>query len=211
MPMENALIWGADGGIGQAVAQRMVDQGWKVLLAGRHVERLEGLGGVPVEVEVSDPFSMQTALAAISQEVDEIHLWVYAVGDITSALLAQMSLQSWRRILDANLTGAFLATQHSWPLLAKQAHLFYLGAVDERLRQPGLAAYVAAKAGLEAFADVVRKESRRRVTVVRPSAVDTPLWQKTPFKLPPRSLSPADVAARIWQAYQEGAEGNLDL
>jgi NADP-dependent 3-hydroxy acid dehydrogenase YdfG len=70
---------------------------------------------------------------------------------------------------------------------------------------------VAAKAGLEAFAEVVRKESLWRVTVVRPSAVDTSLWKKTPFKLPPRPLSPADVAARIWQAYQDGTEGNLDL
>jgi NAD(P)-dependent dehydrogenase (short-subunit alcohol dehydrogenase family) len=193
------------------VAQRLVDQGWKVILAGRHIERLEGLGGVPVEAEIGDLFSMQTALAAISQEVDEIQLWVYAVGDIASSPVEQMSLQNWRRILDANLTGAFLATQHSWPLLAKQAHLFYLGALNERLRQPGLGAYAAAKAGLEAFADVVRKESRRRVTVVRPSAVDTSLWKKTPFKLPPRPLSPAGVAARIWQAYQEGTEGNLDI
>lgn len=209
--MENALIWGADGGIGQAVAQRLLNQGWKVILAGRHIERCEGLGGIPVEAEVGDPFSMQTALAAIGQEVDEIQLWVYAVGDIASSTVAQMPLPDWRRILEANLTGAFLATQHSLPLLAKQAHLFYLGALHERLRQPGLGAYAAAKAGLEAFAEVVRKESRRRVTVIRPSAVDTPLWKKTPFKLPPRPLSPADVAARIWQAYQEGTEGNLDL
>jgi len=70
---------------------------------------------------------------------------------------------------------------------------------------------VAAKAGLEAFAEMVRKESHRRVTVVRPLAVDTSLWKKTPFKLPPRPLSPANVAARIWQAYQDGTEGNLDL
>jgi NAD(P)-dependent dehydrogenase (short-subunit alcohol dehydrogenase family) len=209
--MENALIWGAGGGIGQAVAQRLLDQGWKVILAGRHVEHFEGPGGILVEAEVGDPFSMQTALAAIGQEVDEIRLWVYAVGDIVSSPVAKMPLLDWRRILDANLTGAFLATQQSWPLLAKQAHLFYLGALNERLRQPGLGAYVAAKAGLEAFAEVVRKESLWRVTVVRPSAVDTSLWKKTPFKLPPRPLSPADVAARIWQAYQDGTEGNLDL
>lgn len=209
--MENALIWGADGGIGQAIARMLTEQGWKVILAGRHVERLEGLGGVAVEAEVDDPFSLQTALTAIGQEIDEIHLWVYAVGDIASAPVERMSLEDWRRIIDANLTGAFLATQYSWPLLAKGAHLFYLGALSERLRQPGLSAYAAAKAGLEALAEVVRKESRRKVTVVRPAAVDTPLWQKSPFKLPPRHLSPQDVAGRILQAYRDGAEGNLDL
>jgi NAD(P)-dependent dehydrogenase (short-subunit alcohol dehydrogenase family) len=122
-----------------------------------------------------------------------------------------MSPQDWRRIMDANLTGAFLATQYSWPMLAQEAHLFYLGAMSDRLRLPGLGAYVASKAGLEAFAEVVRKESRRKVTVVRPAAVDTPLWQKSPFKLPPSHLSPEQVANRIYQAYQEGTVGNLDL
>lgn len=65
---------------------------------------------------------------------------------------------------------------------------------------PGLAASAVARAGLESFAEVVR-----------PAAVDTPLWQKAPFKLPPRRLDPQDVAARILQAYQVGTQGCLDL
>jgi len=207
----NALIWGADGAIGGAVANLLIAQGWKVITAGRHSQRLEKLGGIVVEADLSSPASLQFAISAASQEVDEVQLWVYAAGDITSAPVASMSPEEWQRILDANLTGAFLATHYSWPLLAQQSHLFYLGALSERMRLPGLAAYAAAKAGLESFAEVVRKESRRRVTVVRPAAVDTPLWQKVPFKLPPRHLNPEDVAARILQAYQDGTRGNLDL
>lgn len=208
---QNALIWGADGGIGQSIARLLIDQDWKVVMTGRHLERLEELEGVVVEAEIHDPFSIQSAVAAISQEVNEIHLWVYAVGDIISSPISQMAFKDWQRILDANLTGAFLATQYSWPLLAQEAHLFYLGAVSERMRLPGFSAYAVAKVGLEAFAEVVRKESRRRVSVVRPSAVDTPLWQKTPFKLPARHLSPADVANRIVQAYVDKTDGFLDL
>jgi NAD(P)-dependent dehydrogenase (short-subunit alcohol dehydrogenase family) len=208
---KNALIWGADGGIGQAVARNLLEQGWQVVTVGRHIERMEALGGVVIEAEISDTFSVQTAVAAISQEVDEIDLWVYAIGDITSAPVSQMTLNNWRRILDANLNGAFLATHYSLPLLAQEAHLFYLGAISERMRLPGLSAYAAAKAGIEAFAEVVRKETRKRVSVVRPAAVDTPLWAKSPFKLPTHHLSPQDVAARILQAYQSGEKGNLDL
>lgn len=208
---KNALIWGADGGIGQAVARNLLVQGWQVVTVGRHTERLEELGGVAVEAEISDPFAVQTAVAAISQEVDEVDLWVYTIGDITSAPVSQMALNDWRRILDANLNGAFLATHYSLPLLAADAHLFYLGAISERMRLPGLSAYAAAKAGIEAFAEVVRKETRKRVSVVRPAAVDTPLWAKSPFKLPAHHLTPQDVAARILQAYQSGEKGNLDL
>ena len=79
------------------------------------------------------------------------------------------------------------------------------------MRLPGLSAYAAAKAGLEAFADVVRKESRRKVTVVCPGAADTPFWSKVPFRLPPHHLKPDQVAAQIIQAYAEGHQGQLDI
>jgi NAD(P)-dependent dehydrogenase (short-subunit alcohol dehydrogenase family) len=114
--------------------------------------------------------------------------------------------------LDANLNGAYLAIHYSLPLLAPQAHIFFLGAISERMRLPRLSAYAAAKAGLEAFAEALRKEQRkRRVTVVRPVAVDTPFWDKVPFNLPPHPLQPDDVAQRILAAYHERHKGPLDL
>lgn len=101
---------------------------------------------------------------------------------------------------------------HSLPLLASDAHLVFLGAVSERLRLPGLAAYASAKAGLEAFVDVLRKEQRQRcVTIVRPKAVETPLWEKMPFSLPPGAANTDDVVKRVLQAYQEGHSGMLNL
>ena len=54
-------------------------------------------------------------------------------------------------------------------------------------------------------------ERKRRVTLVRPAAVDTPLWDKAPFKLPPGALSPDETAARILAAYRDGHRGVLDL
>lgn len=209
--VNNALIWGADGGIGQAVARLLVKEGWNVIAVGRQTHLLDNLEVVAIEADFNYPNTIQQAVYAISQEVDDISLWVYAVGDITSSKINQMTIQEWQRIMDANLTGPFLATHYSWPLLAKEAHLFYLGAMVERLRLPGMGAYVAAKAGLESLAEVVSKESRRKVTVVRPAAVKTPLWEKTPFKLPPNHLDPADVAMRVLQAYQEGTQGKLDI
>ena len=123
-----------------------------------------------------------------------------------------MPPESWQRIMDANLNGPFLATHYSLPLLAENAHLFYLGAVSERLRLPGLAAYAAAKAGLEAFAEALRKEQRqRRVTVVRPGAVATSFWDKVPLRLPKDAAPPEKVARRILEAYENGHTGLLDL
>ncbi len=98
------------------------------------------------------------------------------------------------------------------PLLDENAHLFLLGAVSERLQLPGLSAYAAAKAGLEALAVSLSKEERKKkVTVVRPGAVDTSLWDKVPFRKPSHTYSPAQVAERIWEAYLEEHKGQLDL
>jgi short-subunit dehydrogenase len=79
------------------------------------------------------------------------------------------------------------------------------------MRLPGLSAYAAAKSGLAVFAEVVCKESRCKVTAVRPGAVDTSFWSKVPFRLPPYHLKPDQVAAQIIQAYTEGCQGQLDI
>lgn len=209
--MKSALIWGAGGAIGQAIARLLAAQNWQVLAAGRRLDPIAPLTDLTFETDMGDPFYVQSAVTAISQHAPEVDLWVYAAGDIASQRINDLQPADWKRILDANLTGAYLATHYSWPLFSDQAHLFYLGAISERMRLPGLGAYAAAKAGLEAFAEVVRKESRRKVSLVRPAAVDTPFWNKVPFKLPAHPLTPAEVAQAILQAYEQGHTGNLDL
>lgn len=210
--MKTALIWGAQGGIGQAMVRKLDSEGWRTVAVGRHVEEIETLTTLHFEADVSKPYDVQKAVMAVSYEVEEVDLWIYAAGDITAVPVRDMQSDEWQRILNNNLTGAFLTAHHSMPLLAPDAHLFFLGAVSERLRLPGLSAYAAAKAGLEAFADALRKEERKRkVTVVRPGAVATSLWDKVPMTLPKNAATPEKVAGRIIEAYQQGQTGHLDL
>jgi NAD(P)-dependent dehydrogenase (short-subunit alcohol dehydrogenase family) len=96
--------------------------------------------------------------------------------------------------------------------MSENAHIFILGAVSERMRLPGLGGYAAAKAGLEAFAEALGKEERKkRVTVVRPGAVATPFWEKVPLKLPKDAAPPEKVAEKIYEAYLSEHKGKLDL
>ena len=207
--MGTAMVWGASGGIGRALVDRLMADGWTVVALLRHPAEL---ASDVIEADVADLHSVESALAEARDVVSTVDLWIYAVGDITSVRVADMSPDTWRRILDANLTGAYLAVHYSLPLLADDAHIVFLGAVSERMRLPGLSAYAAAKAGLEAFATALGKEERkRRVTVVRPGAVDTAIWQKVPFNLPRHALKPEAVAERIVAAYEEGHKGMLDL
>ena len=209
--MKTAMIWGASGGIGSALITFLAEQGWQVVAVARNAE---GLNHTPLvlEADVSRPHDVERAILAASQEVDQIDLWVYAAGDIASVKVEEMAPVDWQRILDANLTGAFTTAHYSLPLLAPDAHLFFLGAISERMQMPGLSAYAAAKAGLEAFAESLRKEARkRRVTVVRPGAVATPFWENVPFRMPANAMTPAAVAAAILSAYEAQHSGRLDL
>lgn len=210
--MKTAMVWGASGGIGTALVKHLVDSGWDVLSVARDAGAVTALTSYAVEANVADPEDVRQAVDQAKGMVDEVDLWIYAVGDNLSTKIVDMSFEDWRRILDANLTGAFMALHYSLSLLAADAHIVFLGAVSERLRLPGLSAYAASKAGLEAFGEVLRKEQRgRRVTVVRPKAVETGLWDKVPFSVPRGALEPKDVAARILSAYEEGHEGTLNL
>jgi 3-oxoacyl-[acyl-carrier protein] reductase len=192
--------------------QRLAADGWTVLAVARQAGDLETITPYVFEADVGKPHDVQRAVLAASQEGGPVDLWVYAVGDITSIPISAMEPAAWQRILDANLTGAFNAVHYSLPLLAPEAHLFLLGAVSERMRMPGLSAYAAAKAGLEAFGEALRKEARKqKVSVVRPGAVNTPLWAKVPFSMPAGAMAPEMVAERILAAYAEGHKGILDL
>lgn len=210
--MKTALIWGANGGIGRAVLAKLQAAKWQVAAVTHHPVDLANPAGPIVDADVTSPYDVQLAVSTIGQELAEVDLFLYTAGDILSQPIAELEPPAWERILGANLSGAYLTTHYSRPLLAPTAHLVYVGAMHERLRLPGLGAYAAAKAGLEAFVEALRKEERqRRVTVVRPAAVDTPFWEKVPLRLPRDAMSPEQVATAILEAYDSGHKGILDL
>jgi 3-oxoacyl-[acyl-carrier protein] reductase len=183
-----------------------------VAAVSRNADTLRALTPHSYGADVSDPFSVQQAVLALAQELDEFSMFVYAAGDITSEPLAKMKPATWQRIMDANLTGAYLTAHYSLPLLAEDAALVFIGAISERLRLPGLTAYVAAKAGLEAMVEALRKEERRRrVILVRPAAVNTDFWEKVPFRIPANAQSPQAVAEKIVEAGRSAGSVVMDV
>ena len=209
--MQTAMIWGANGDIGRAITAELASRQWQVVAVSRDGEEV-AQAKLTIQADVTKDNAVSQAVLTAAYEIDEVDLWIYAAGDIQSSPVEDMKPEVWQRILGANLYGAYLTTHYSLPLLAENAHLFYLGAVSERLRLPGLSAYAAAKAGLEAFAESLRKEQRKkRVTVVRPGAVATTFWEKVPMSLPKNAASPEKVSKRILEAYQEGSTGLFDL
>jgi len=210
--MKNALVWGASGGIGQAILTKLNADGWTTVAVARDTSTITTLADHVFETSFDDTGRLEQTAYLISQEAEDIDLWCYAAGDILQAKVNDMVPQDWHRIISANLTNAYYAIHYSLPLLREDAHIIFIGAVSERLRLPGLSAYAASKAGLEAFAAAMSKEERKkRITVVRPGAVRTNLWDKVSLPLPANAASPEKVAEKIVEAYQAGHKGLLDL
>jgi NAD(P)-dependent dehydrogenase (short-subunit alcohol dehydrogenase family) len=210
--MRTALIWGAAGGIGRALVERLAVLEWQVLAVARDDS---GLARPDVESYAAD-LSREADVAAAAlwaaRQAEHVQLWVYAAGDMFGGALADTALADWERLFAANVRGAHLALHHSLPLIAAGGHIVFIGAYVDRITLPKLGAYAASKAALDAYATVLGKEIRdRRVTNVRVGAVDTPLWSKAPFRLPKGAAAPADVAEAIIAAHQSGQKGVLDL
>jgi len=210
--MKNALVWGATGAIGRASLKRLNTEGWTTIAIARDASTIENQADYVFETSFEAPHQIEQTIYLISQEVGVIGLWIYAAGDIVSIKVDEMEPQDWSRILSTNLTGAYHAVHYSLPLLSENAHIFFIGAISERLKLPGLSAYAASKSGLEAFATALSKEQRKKfITVVRPGAVKSPFWEKIPMRLPVNAASPEKVAEKIYEAYQTGHKGQLDL
>jgi NAD(P)-dependent dehydrogenase (short-subunit alcohol dehydrogenase family) len=209
--MKHVLIWGAAGGIGKALTKKFTEKGYTVIAISRHPGEMSSLTSHSIATDVTIPSQVRAAAHQVGEISEAIDIFIYTAGDIASIKHTDLKIDDWERILSANLTGAFLTSQASIPLLTPEAPLIFMGAIHERLRLPGLSAYAAAKAGLEAFAETLRKETRRQVLVLRPGAVETTLWQKVPFSMPKNALKPDQFADQVLAALEEGKDGVLDF
>ncbi|MBS3766046.1 SDR family NAD(P)-dependent oxidoreductase [Candidatus Bipolaricaulota bacterium] len=210
--MKTAMVWGSTGGIGGGVVDKLLNENWEVLAVSRSSGNFSDAVTEVVINDIGEPDEVESAVEEYKDSIKEVDLWVYAIGDITTKKVTDTSPEDWNRINGANLQGAFLATRYSIPVLPEEAHMVFIGAVSERTELPGLAAYVSAKAGLESFVEVLRKEERNRsISIVRPKAVDTPFWDKVSFDLPHGAKKPEEVANHIFNAYEEGKTGVVDI
>lgn len=210
--MPEALIWGAAGGLGQALVKQLNSAGWRIFAASRDVEAIPAGVDERYHFDAANPGDIKDIAINLAYETNGLDLWVYAAGELQADLLGKMSPQAWSAVLDSNLNGAFLAISHTVHLLNEGAQATFIGAYVDHLILPKMGAYAVAKAGLEPLVNVLQKENRKvNFTLVKPGAVATDFWQNVPFKMPADAKSPDIVAQAIINQYQQGARGILAL
>ncbi|MDB5798874.1 MAG: 3-oxoacyl-ACP reductase [Paucimonas sp.] len=153
-----ALVTGAGSGIGRAVAQALMAEGYAVVLAGRRQEPLEqtaALGGnsagtLCCVADVSDPASVAGLFGQIEAHYGRLDLLFNNAGIFTPGVsLEDMPFEHWKASVDVNLTGAFLCTQHAFRLMKAQqpqgGRIINNGSISAHSPRPQSAGYTATK------------------------------------------------------------------
>lgn len=210
--MPSALIWGASGGIGSALVNLLKQKNWTVFGVARDENKIPASADGHFTCNADNPASFDQAVSLIARQTDAIDWMIYAIGGIRANLIEKMPIEDWHTTFTINLHGAFYATRASLDILNKQAHMTFLGAYPEKITLPRMSAYTAAKVGLEAYVNILKKEHRKHIiTLVRLPAVNTPFWLNVPFKMPDYALSPESVAQSLLMHYDKGIGEDLNI
>lgn len=149
----SVLITGGGSGIGAAVARRMAADGYDVCVAGRRPEPLAAVaqdtGGCAVSIDVRRPGDAQRAVAACLERFGRLDALVISSGAGAGGAVLDQTLERWTRVVETNLTGAFLLSQAALePLLAVGGAIVTVASLAGLRADPESAAYCASKAGL---------------------------------------------------------------
>jgi gluconate 5-dehydrogenase len=147
-----ALVTGSTRGIGRALAQGLHEAGCTVVLHGRDAAAAErAAAGLPgarhVAFDVTDPDAVERGVA----EVGSLDILVNNAGIQHREPLLELAATDWRRVLDTNLTGAFLVSRAvAGPMVERgRGKIVNVASLQAELARPGIAAYAAAKGGLK--------------------------------------------------------------
>jgi short-subunit dehydrogenase len=207
----SALVTGATGGIGAAIARALAARGVSpLLLSGRRTEVLEPLaselGARAVQCDLSDP----AAVDRLADEAESVDLLVANAALPASGRLTSFTQDEIDRALAVNLRAPIaLARRLVEPMIARgSGHLVFVSSLSGKAASPGGSVYSATKFGLRGFALGLRQDLRPHgvgVSVVAPGFVrDAGMFHDSGAKLPPfvSTISPEQVADGVVRAIE---------
>ena len=163
-----AIVTGGASGIGRAIAERIVDDGGRVVVGDIQEDALRSVADdlgdacavVRCDVTVEDG---PVALAALAVErFGRLDIAVANAGGGVASPIADHTLADWQQVLDVTLTGAFLTVQAAARVMADGGAIVAIASLNAVQPARRMAAYCAAKAGVVALVDVAVLEFGRR-------------------------------------------------
>ena len=211
--MPTALVWGASGGIGRAIVEQLLSQGWTVYGAARQVDKIPSGVTQRFYFEAGKLSSFQEVALLLSHEIDALDCVIYAVGGIHQyAKVLELGQHNWHEIMNANLHGAYYSMESTMPLMREGGTFVVLGAYPEKINLPRFGAYTTAKTALQPMMEILAKEQRKHIfRLVRLPAVNTAFWNALPIKVPEYAILPEVAAEQILRAIEQAEQVIIDL
>ena len=190
-----AVVTGATGGLGQAIAAELGKRGYEVV----GLSRSSG-------VDVSDEKQVASAFGGL----ERLDALVNNAAVLIKRPLVETTAEEWDEQLGSGLRAAFLCSREAFRRMRDGGaivNVSSLSGVAGAEKFPGMAAYVAAKSGLAGLNEVLAVEGRPlgiRVNAVSPGAIDTPMLKES--GVPGRKFAPVEVARIVgWLASADSA------
>jgi 3-hydroxybutyrate dehydrogenase len=206
---KTALITGAAGGIGKAIAKRFIQAGAKVAIADLKADAALitaselGPNAHAVEMDVTDEISVNAGINHTITHFGKLDILVSNAGVQIVHKAEDFPFADWKRMMAIHLDGAFLTTKAVLPHMYARGSgsIILMGSVHSKEASPLKSAYVTAKHGLLGLNKVLAKEGGRhgvRSNVICPGFVRTPLVEKQiPEQAARLGISEEDVVKKI--------------
>ena len=170
-----ALVTGGGTGIGRAAALALAGVGYDVALAGRRREPLEataaeivakGRRALTRACDVGDPAQVEALFAAVKSKFGRLDfLFNNAGGSGAPALLEDLPFETWKQVVDVNLTGVFLCTQAAFRVMKAQeprgGRIVNNGSISAHTPRPNSIAYTATKHGVTGITKAAALDGRK--------------------------------------------------
>jgi 2-deoxy-D-gluconate 3-dehydrogenase len=187
------IVTGGNGGIGLGMARGLAAAGARVVVAARdrakssravdELARLGAGGALALEVDVTDAHSVEALLAQTLERCGALHVLVNNAGINIRKPPQDISLEEWRRVIDTNLTSAYLCSHAAYPHLKKAGggKVINIGSMLSIFGAGFAPAYAASKGGIVQFTRACASawaKDNIQVNAILPGWIDTELTRR---------------------------------
>jgi short-subunit dehydrogenase len=213
-----ALVTGATGGIGHAIARALAKKGARLLITGRRADVLEPLarelGARALSVDLAD----RAALERLIEESRDVDVLIANAALPATGRITDFEVERIDAALDVNLRAPILLARALVPRMSERGcgHLVFINSLSGKVAAPRAALYSATKFGLRGFAQCLRQDlhgSGIGVSTIFPGFIrDAGMFANSGAKLPPGvgTRSPEEVAEAVVNAVESNT-GEVDV
>ncbi|MSO77161.1 MAG: 3-oxoacyl-[acyl-carrier-protein] reductase [Alphaproteobacteria bacterium] len=183
-----ALVTGASGGIGRAIAEALYGQGAHVALTGTRGDALAAIAadlGERAHVlacDLADPVAAEGLVGRAEAAMGQVDILVNNAGITRDGLAVRMKDEDWQSVIDLNLTAGFRLARAALRPMMRRRHgrIIAITSIVGMTGNPGQANYAAAKAGMTGMTKALAQEvASRGITVncLAPGFIETPMTE----------------------------------